>query len=534
MVKKALKIFGILIVILVIAVISIPLLFGGTIKDKIRYLANEHVNAKVDFADVDISLLRSFPKASVIIDELSIINFAPFEGDTLAYAKKISLDMSINELFKGAEEAISVQKFIIDEANIAVKTDSLGNSNFDIAKESEETKTTDSEEGGSFTFELDHYEINNSKLLYKDDVGKIALLMTNVNHSGDGSLSGENILLDTASSSEVSFSLDDTKYLNKNALKLDAELELDLENQRYAFKENKALVNQLPLEFEGFVQLFDKYTDVDLSFKTPTSDFKNFLAVIPEVYAKNLDGVETTGDFSVNGVIKGKADDVYIPKMDIQIASHNASFKYPDLPKSVQNINIDTQIKNDTGLADDIYVNIGNLTFKIDQDTFAAKGSLRNVTTNMIVDMAVNGTLNLANLDKAYPLELEQQLNGILKANVNTKFDMLSLEKEQYQNVKSAGTISLDKFTYASPELPNEINIEKANVNFKPETITLDKMEVTTGKSDLAAQGTINNLMGFLFSKQDLKGTFDVTSEVFAVNDFMVAGDETAEEQTEE
>ncbi|AXT57878.1 AsmA family protein [Aquimarina sp. MMG015] len=534
MVKKALKIFGILIVILVIAVISIPLLFGGTIKDKIRYLANEHVNAKVDFADVDISLLRSFPKASVIIDELSIINFAPFEGDTLAYAKKISLDMSINELFKGAEEAISVQKFIIDEANIAIKTDSLGNSNFDIAKESGETKTTDNEEGGSFTFELDHYEINNSKLLYKDDVGKIALLMTNVNHSGDGSLSGENIILDTESSSEVSFSLDDTQYLNKNALKLDAELELDLENQRYAFKENKALVNQLPLEFEGFVQLFEKYTDVDLSFKTPTSDFKNFLAVIPEVYAKNLDGVQTTGDFSVNGVIKGKADDVYIPKMDIQIASHNASFKYPDLPKSVQNINIDTQIKNDTGLADDIYVNIGNLTFKIDQDTFAAKGSLRNVTTNMIVDMAVNGTLNLANLDKAYPLELEQQLNGILKANVNTKFDMLSLEKEQYQNVKSAGTISLDKFTYASPELPSEINIEKANVNFKPETITLDKMQVTTGKSDLAAQGTINNLMGFLFSKQDLKGTFDVTSEVFAVNDFMVAGNETAEEQTEE
>lgn len=534
MIKKALKIFGILVALLIIVIISIPLLFGGTIKDKIRYLANEHVNAKVDFADVDISLIRSFPKASVIIDELSIINFAPFEGDTLAYAKKISLDMSINELFKDAEEPISIQKFIIDEANIGIKTDSIGNSNFDIAKASEEPEVATKEESGSFTFELDHYEINNSKLLYQNDISKIALLMTNVNHSGDGSLSGENIVLDTASSSEVSFSLDNTKYLNKNALKLEAELELDLENQRYTFKENKAFINQLPLEFEGFVQLFEKYTDVDLSFKTPSSDFKNFLAVIPEVYAKNLDGVQTTGDFSVNGIIKGKTDDVYIPKMDIKIASHNASFKYPDLPKSVQNINIDTQIKNDTGLADDMYINIGNLTFRIDQDTFAAKGSLRNITTNMIVDMAVNGTLNLANLDKAYPLELEQQLNGILKANVNTNFDMQSLEKEEYQNVKSAGTISLDKFTYASPELPSEINIERANVNFKPNTITLDKMEVTTGKSDLAAQGTINNLMGFLFSKQDLKGTFDVSSEVFAVNDFMVAENETVEEQTEE
>jgi len=100
MIKKALKILGILIVVLIIGIISVPLLFGGTIKDKIRYLVNEHVHAKVDFEDVDVSFLRSFPKASVIIDELSIINFAPFEGDTLAYVKKISLDMSIRELFK--------------------------------------------------------------------------------------------------------------------------------------------------------------------------------------------------------------------------------------------------------------------------------------------------------------------------------------------------------------------------------------------------------------------------------------------------
>ncbi|GAA0717427.1 AsmA-like C-terminal region-containing protein [Aquimarina litoralis] len=534
MVKKVLKIFGIIILVLVIAIISIPLLFGGTIKDKIRYLANEHVNAKVDFADVDISLIRSFPKASVIIEELSIINFAPFEGDTLAYAKKISLDMSIKELFKGASDPISVQKFIIDEANIAVKTDSLENSNFDIVKSSEKAEPTQEEESSSFTFELDHYEINNSKLLYQNDVSKIALRMTDINHSGDGSLSGDKIILDTKSSSKVSFSLDDTNYLNKNALQLEAALELDLENQRFAFKENKALVNQLPLEFKGFVQLFEKYTDVDISFSTPTSDFKNFLAVIPEAYAKNLDGVLTTGEFSIHGMIKGKSDDTYIPKMDIKIASNNASFKYPDLPKSVQNITIDTQIKNDTGLADDMYVNINNLTFRIDQDTFAANGSLKNITSNMIVDMAVKGTLNLANLDKAYPMELEQQLNGILKANVNTNFDMESLEKEQYQNVKSSGTISLDKFTYASAELPSEIKIANANVNFQPEKITLEKMNVTTGKSDLAAAGTIQNLMGFLFSKQNLKGNFDVSSEVFAVNDFMVAEAETTEQETKQ
>jgi len=533
MIKKILKALGILILILIIALISIPLLFGGTIKDKIRHLANQHVNAKIDFDDVDISLIRDFPKASVIIDDFSLINYAPFEGDTLAYAKKISLNMAINELFKGTSEPINIQKFIIDEATITIKTDSLSNSNFDITKKDIKPKEeTPKKSNDSFTFELEHYEINNSKLLYQNDLNKVILEMTNVNHSGDGSLSGDKIILETQSSSKASFSLDDTKYLNKNALKLNAALELDLENQRYAFKENKAIINQLPLEFAGFVQLYEKYTDIDISFKTPTSGFKNFLAVIPETYAKNLDGVKTTGDFSINGIIKGKVDDTYIPKMDIKIASNNASFKYPDLPKSVENITIDTQLKNETGLIDDIFVVINNLTFRIDQDVFAVKGNLHHLTKNMIVDMAAKGTLNLANLNKAYPLELEQQLNGILKANIKTKFDMQSVEKEQYQNIKSSGDAGIDNFTYASAELPNEIRIENAKVTFQPETITLDKMKATTGKSDITASGTIHNLMGFLFTKQDLKGSFEVSSETFAVSDFMVAETESTGENT--
>ncbi|WP_108807890.1 AsmA-like C-terminal region-containing protein [Aquimarina spinulae] len=529
--KKVLKILGIFLLLFIIGIISIPFLFKGTIQDKVRYLVNEHVHAKVDFANLDISLIRSFPQASVVIDEFSIINYAPFEGDTLAYSKKIALDMSIKELFKNASEPISVQKIVIDEANIAIKTDSLGNSNVDIVKKQEDVvETQPEEESGAFTFALDHYEINDSKILFKDDISKTILAMTDLNHSGDGSISGEKIILDTKTNTEASLNLDGTKYLNKNKLQLDAQIELDLENQRYSFKENKAQVNRLPLEFAGYVQLFEKYTDIDLSFKTPSSDFKNFLAVIPETYVKNLDGIQTSGDFSINGIIKGKSDDTYIPKMDIKIASSNASFKYPDLPKGVKNINIDTQIKNETGLVDDTYINIDNLTFKIDQDSFAAKGSLRNLTKNMIVDMMLKGTLNLANLNQAYPLQLEEKINGIVNADVKTNFDMQSLEKEQYQNVKSSGTASISQFTYASSDTPNEIKIENANVSFTPEIISLDKMQATTGRSDLAATGTIQNLMGFLFAKQDLKGDFNVNSNVFAVDDFMVSEQETEEE----
>lgn len=531
MIKKVLKIAGILFILLILIIIALPFVFGGTIKDKIKYLANEQLHAQVDFADVDISLFRSFPQASVVIDELSVINKAPFEGDTLAYAKKLALDVSITELFKSAEETIGVQQIIVDDAVVNVKVDSLGNANYDIAKKQTEIPTTPEEEGGAFAFDLKHYEINNGKIVYSDKSTKTELILFNLNHSGDGTVSGDKILLDTKSKTEASFGFGGTEYLSKNPLQLDAIIELDLKNQKYTFKENKALINQLPLEFNGFVQLSEKYTDVDLSFKTPSSDFKNFLAVIPAVYTKNLDGVQTSGDFVVDGIIKGKVDEEHIPTMDIKISSNNASFKYPDLPKSVRNINIDAALKNTTGLLEDTYINIGNLTFRIDEDVFAAKGSFKRITENMLVDLALKGTLNLENLDKAYPMELEQKLNGIVKADVKTNFDMASLEKEQYQKVKSTGTISLQNFKYKSPEIPNELQIADASVDFKPGTITLDKMKATTGKSDLTAQGKIENFMGFLFAKQDLKGNFDVSSDVFAVDDFMVAD---AENKTKE
>src|SRR5690606_18595075 len=104
------------------------------------------------------------------------------------------------------------------------------------------------------------------------------------------------------------------------------------------FKDNKGFINQLPLEFKGFVKLLDNGQEVDITFENPESSFKNFLAIVPEAYAKNLDNVETSGDFKVKGIVKGMVTEETIPTIDISIASNNASFKYPDLPKRVENI----------------------------------------------------------------------------------------------------------------------------------------------------------------------------------------------------
>ena len=83
MVKKIIKIVGIVLLVLIVAAFTIPYLFKDQIKAKISQTINESVDAKVNFKEADLSLFKNFPNANISIQKLTIINKAPFEGDTL-------------------------------------------------------------------------------------------------------------------------------------------------------------------------------------------------------------------------------------------------------------------------------------------------------------------------------------------------------------------------------------------------------------------------------------------------------------------
>jgi len=530
--KKALKIIGISILIIFFLLLAIPFVFQSQIKDMVKRFINENLNAQVEFNDVSLSLIRSFPQAHVEVDDLVITNFKPFEGETFATAKNIAFTMSVNELFKtSSDEPIVVNSITIDEALLTLKTDALGNNNYDITKENENETENTSDSSNGFSFDIEDYNLNNSAITYLDANSKTELYLTELNHSGHGRFSAEDSELDTETSSNISMSIDSTKYLNNNSIKLDALIGLDLNNQKYTFKNNKGYINQLPLEFKGYVQLLEEGQDIDITFENPESSFKDFLAVIPEAYSKNIEDVETTGDFKVNGIIKGKITEETIPNLDIRISSNNASFKYPDLPKRVNNITIDTAIKNETGNSDDTYININTLNFKIDDDVFKSSALIKHLTGNMLVNADIDGTLNLGNLTKAYPIDFDKELSGILKTKLNTQFDMNAIETNAFNRIKNNGSMSVTDFVFSSQDIVNPIHISKADMTFNPGNVKLNSFDARTGTSDFTATGNIKNLLGFLLSDKKLQGNFDVNSNNFVVSDFMVE-DETASDSS--
>ncbi|MCM4169503.1 hypothetical protein KCTC52924_00537 [Arenibacter antarcticus] len=523
--KKIVKIVGGIILVVVLLLIATPFFLKGKIADIIKNKVNNSINASFDFADADLTLFSSFPYAKVTLTDLTIINKAPFLGDTLFAAKEVALNMSIKELLKDASEPIALKSLKVDGGLLNIKVDKEENANYDIALEQESGQVAGNEDASQagFTLSLESYEILDALIKYGDASTGIYLTIEEMNHKGKGDLSLDTSELDTETSALVSFEMDSTKYLNRNPVQLKALIGVDLNESKYTFLKNEALVNQLALVFDGFVKLNEDNQEVDIRFKTPSSDFKNFLAVIPETYSKNIENVTTTGNFTVSGEFNGVVDDTHIPKFKIDIKSDNASFKYPDLPKAVRNVFIDTEITNTTGITEDTFVDIRRLSFMIDEDKFNMVAKIRDLMGNTKVDAQVDGRMNLANISKAYPVPSDLDLKGILNADISTAFDMASIERKKYENTKTKGTLQLKDFEYKSAEIPNPVLLSSTAVTFNPTTVNLTELKGKTGNTDFDVTGTIDNLLGFMFNNEKVEGRFNLKSNTFDIGDFMVA-----------
>ena len=165
--KRILRIVGIVVLLIIGVLVAAPFILEAKIGELIKNNVNNTVNATLDFNDADLSLIKSFPNAEVQLSGVTLINKAPFEGDTLFAADNLELVMGIGELFKGQGEAIGIQRILLDGANLNIKINEAEEANYDITEESEsQTASNDATDG--FVFNLESYEILNSTVQYKD------------------------------------------------------------------------------------------------------------------------------------------------------------------------------------------------------------------------------------------------------------------------------------------------------------------------------------------------------------------------------
>ncbi|WP_199120118.1 AsmA-like C-terminal region-containing protein [Pedobacter sp. ASV28] len=526
--KKILITVAIVFVVLLAAAAAIPLFFKDQIVAKVKSVINEKVNAKVDFKEFDLTLISSFPKMGIKLNDLSIVGVDSFAQDTLANIKQLQLDLNLMSVIKG--ETYEINAVSLKEPTILAKVLKSGKANWDIMKPDTVAKPGDTT-GASFKAALEKYTIEKGKITYDDASLNFFLQAENLNHTGKGNFTQDIFTLKTLSDiKKLTVKYGGIPYLNGVALDADLPLEMDMKQMKFIFGQNKIKLNELLLSAVGYLAMpNEKDMVMDLKFDAQQSDLKNFLSLIPAIYTANFKDMEATGKFGIDGVVKGTYNEKSIPTFNLNLSITDGKIKYPALPSAINHIQVKANIANADGLLDHTVVNIPAFHLAFGNAPLDGRLLVKNPISDPFVDMALKGNLDLKQLTTIFPLK-DMTISGVLLADVKAAGRKSSIDKEQYQDFKASGQVQASNFVYAGKNIPMPVSIPAAKMTFGPKNITLDHLNAKLGKSDFAANGAVNNYLNYVFRKnQLLEGNFNVTSNYLDVNELM--GPEVDKEQ---
>lgn len=516
--KKVFKIVLITIGILLVLAVSLPFIFKGKIVSAIKDSANKNLNAKLDFGDFDLSLIRSFPNFSIRIDNLSIINVKPFEGDTLYYAKKTDLTLDIMSVISGSE--IKIKSVNLTEPVMKFLVSADGKANWDITKPS-----TDAQSGETkFKASLSKYSIDKGRVFYDDRTMPFTLSLNGVNHTGKGDFTQDLFVLSTHTEADaMTMNYGGIDYFSKVRAVADADVDMDIKNFKFTFKDNHFSLNDLPVAFSGWLAMPANDIDMDLKFDVSKAEFKNFLSLVPGVYSKDFSNVKASGKLAFNGYIKGRYNDKSMPGFGINLNIDNGQFKYPDLPSDVKNVFVDLKVVNADGVPDHTIVDLKKMHVEMASTPFDAKLLLKTPVSDPDIDASLKGVLNLTTIQKIVPLEKGMQLSGIINADVTAKGRMSAIEQKRYEDFYASGNFKVTDLNYKADGSPATL-IRNMELALNPSSVKLNVFNAIVGKSDFNATGSLENFIPYALSNQTLRGDLKLISNVIDVNEFMTGG----------
>ncbi|WP_162428105.1 AsmA-like C-terminal region-containing protein [Pontibacter pudoricolor] len=239
-----------------------------------------------------------------------------------------------------------------------------------------------------------------------------------------------------------------------------------------------------------------------------------------------IEGMTLRGLLKVDADAKGIYSKTSMPVIDADMRLTNGYIKSKDFPAPIENLNMVTNILNETGNTDDTRINIENFNMTLDGEPLSGRALIAGIDKPSF-DFDIKGILDLTKLTKIFPQE-GMTVSGRINANVAAKGKLSDIEAEKYNNVSANGTMGISNLNFVSTDMPQGIKISKADAIFNNERIEIKNMSGYLGKSDIQANGSISNYLGYaLADNQSLRGNFNLSSNNFDVNEWMV--EETGE-----
>ena len=402
--KKLLKITGIVVLVFFAALLLLPVLFKGKIKDAVDAFLAETLTTDVyyDVDQIGVSVFSNFPNVTISLGDFGLVGTGNFQGDTLVAANKLAVELSLLKVISGN---FNINGVTLDEPRVLIMVLPDGSANYDILADTGQPAEASSTEESSFSVGIDHWQIQNGHFVYYDLSLGFMLDLDEITHTGSGNITLSEYDLETFTrANKVTLIYDDVEYVSEQRLTADAALHIDLNTMTFTFKENDIQLNEFDLVFDGAIGLVNDDITFDITFITPDNTFKSLLSVVPGVYAAGFEDLETVGNVAFNGAVKGNYGADKIPGFDLNLKVQDGGISYASMPESINDVDIEASINLPANQLENLAIEVPVLHALLGQNPVDGMLSLKGLE-RLDIDAFLKGQVELASIANVVPLQ---------------------------------------------------------------------------------------------------------------------------------
>jgi len=519
------------VVLCVMLFVVVPWALRGPVAERVRAVVDRSIDADVTWDAVEISLLRSFPNLSLGLRELTVVGVERFEGDTLAAVGRFSVVVDLGSAFRVVRGGgpLVVRSVRVDRPALRLGVEGDGARSWDILTSSDALPddepgapppATDEDRGG-LAVELRALTVSDERMVFENEGAGFFAEVEGLSHTLAGNFSSDRLTATTRTRADrTTLVFAGTPYLAGVAVDFRAELALDLVERHARFVDNELLLNDLAVRFAGEATAGDEELALDLTFEAPTAEFRQILSLVPPVYASDFASLETAGRFELDGRVSGTYGPEDFPALSVRARIEDGSFRYPDLPLPAEAIAADFSIENPGGDPDLTEIRLSRFHIEIGAQPIDASATLRTPVSDPDVEARVEGLLDLGALGRTVKLEGAGDLAGTLSADASVRARRSDLDAERWDRIAARGTVRARGVTVRPTGSDRTLNVDALALSLAPERAALDTLSASIGASDLSANGSVENLLGFLFRDEPLTALGTFHSDRFVLDEW--------------
>ena len=490
---------GITVGVVLLAAVLIPILFEDQIKSLFIRELNKSLATEVAIVedDIHLNLLKNFPDASVVFNNVGIReSLPPTKGksakttNNFLEAQEISLVFNVWDIFKGNYDIEYIQ---VKNGFCKLITDKKGNINYKFWKDSEGESSSD------FSINLQKVDCENIDFQYLDYKYNQDIQLQIHNCVLTGNFSSDYYLMNTTGDIlSKRIKIGSTAYLVNKEAAINTGVNVDVTNDTYTFQAGEITIDDNTFLIDGSINLKEE-DYYDLAINGDKISMEGLMLLLPGSISNNLKTYKTKGDIDFGTTIKGYYTKTKTPEITVSFEVDNGSIEHEKFGGKLDNMSFKGKFSNGQAHnASTSYISIINFNAEQNNNPVTLSLNYKNFD-NPYIDLLLDGTFPAA-LIIPMAIPNASEVEGIIGLNnINIRGNLKTLSGELATN-KPTGSISFEEVSMVLNG--NEISIPTGKAIVANNEVTLNGLSIDFAGSDLKVDLTINNWIENVFPSE--------------------------------